>query len=231
MYRLWPRLALLCLLAGCASTDVTSRQTYEGAALPRPERILVEDFGAVPADVAPGSTLAQQASGTTPQTAQDVQIGRQLGVAVAEQLTVDLRNAGLPAVRAAGAAPPRPGDLVVQGNFFTVDEGSAGKRVLLGFGSGATDLRTEVEVSQMTPQGLRRLAGGTLDSEGNKMPGLAAPLALYAVTANPLGLIVVGGSKIYGAATGSNTIEAAAGRTADEIAAQIEAGARRQGWL
>lgn len=231
MPRRWPMLVLLLLVSGCASTDVTSRQTYEGAALPRPNRIIVQQFGVTPGEVPSGSVLAQQAAGTTPQTAEDVQAGRQLSAALTTQLVSDLRGAGLPAVQAEGQTPAQPGDIVVTGNFFSVDEGSAGKRVLLGFGAGAADLRTEVEVFQMTPQGLRRLAGGTLDSEGNKMPGLAAPLALYAVTSSPVGLIVVGTSKLYGAATGSNTIEAAGKRTADAIAAEIEAAARKQGWI
>lgn len=231
MFRFWPTLALLCLLAGCASTDITSRQRYEGAALPRPNRIIVEQFGVTPGEVAPGSMLARQAAGTTPQTPEDVQVGRQLGAVVATQLVADLQAAGLPAVEAAGQPPAQPGDVVVTGDFFSVDEGSAGRRVLLGFGSGAADLRTAVEVYRMTPQGLQPMASGTLDSEGNKMPGLAAPLALYAVTSSPVGLIVVGTSKLYGAATGSNTIEAAGKRTADAIAAEIEGGARKQGWI
>jgi hypothetical protein len=130
-----------------------------------------------------------------------------------------------------GQAPPRPDDIVVKGNFYGIDEGSRGKRVLLGFGSGAAELRTAVEAYQMTPDGLRRLAGGTTDAGTGKTPGMVAPLAVYAATANPLGLVVVGAMKIRGERTGSNTIEGAAKRTADEIAARLEEGARKQGWI
>ena len=82
------------------------------------------------------------------------------------------------------------------------------------------------------PDSLRHLAGGTTDSGGGKTPGMAAPLAVRAATAtaNPLGLIVVGGVKLHGEMTGSNTIEGAAKRTADVIAARVKAGAERQGW-
>src|SRR3954470_19997724 len=114
----------LAVLAGCASTKTTSSQPYTGAALARPDRILVYDFGATPGDVPADSALAAEAVGATPQTAEEVATGRKLAAEVARQLTKDLQDMGLPAVQAAGQPPPRPGDLVVKGNFYSVDEGS-----------------------------------------------------------------------------------------------------------
>ena len=54
-------------------------------------------------------------------------------------------NMGLPAVQAVGQAP-QPGDIVIKGNFYGIEEGRTGKRVLLGFGSGAAELRTAVDL-------------------------------------------------------------------------------------
>ena len=224
-------LCVVAALAACASTQVTSRQAYAGAPLPRPDRILVEDFGATPGDVPPNSDLGAAAAGAEPQTPEDVELGRKLGAAVARQLALDLQNMGLPAVQAAGQAPPQPNDIVIKGNFYGVEQGSTGKRVLLGFGSGAAELRTAVEAYQMTPDGLRHLAGGTTDSGGNKTPGMVVPLAVFAATANPIGLIIVGATKVYGEKSGKSSIEGAAKRTADEIAAQLKAGAEKQGWI
>jgi len=59
------------------------------------------------------------------------------------------------------------------GAFEAVDMGSEAKRIVLGFGSGAADLRTAVEGYLMTQQGLRRLGSGTLESGGGKTPGIA----------------------------------------------------------
>lgn len=226
-----PWLFALVVLGGCASTEVTSRQAYTGPALPRPERIIVNDFGATPADIPADSALTAVAAAPAPQTVEDVEIGRRLGAEIAEQLTANLRAAGLPAVQAAGQAPPRAGDIVIEGNFYGIEEGSAGRRVLLGFGTGAAELRTAVEAYRMTPEGLRHLAGGTTDSSGGKTPGLVMPLAVAAATANPLGLVVAGAVKLRREQTGANTIEGAAKRTADEIAAQLKTGARKQGWI
>ncbi len=179
----------------------------------------------------PNSALTAEAAAPAAQTAEDIEIGHKLGAEVAEQLVADLREAGLPAVREEGQPPPRPGDIVIKGSFYGIEEGSGGKRVLLGFGSGAAELRTAVEGYQMTATGLRRLGGGTTNSGSGKMPGMVAPLAVYAATANPIGLVVVGAMKVREMRTGSNTIEAAAKRTADEVAARLKVAAQKQGWI
>jgi Domain of unknown function (DUF4410) len=225
-------LALLVAAVGCASTEVTERQRYEGERLARPDRIIVHDFAATPAEVHAESALpSESAAAATPQTAEDVEVGRKLGAEVAKQLVADLQGMGLPAVQAAGQLPPRVGDIVIKGSFVSVEEGTAGKRVLVGFGSGAADLRTVVEGYLMTAQGLRKLGGGEVASESGKTPGMVAPLAVAAATANPIGLIVVGGMKLHGEMTGSSTIEGRAKASADEIAAQLRTAAEEQGWI
>jgi hypothetical protein len=222
----------LLLLVGCASTEVTERQTYAGEKLARPDRIIVDDFAATPDEVPADSAAASASAGAaTPQTPKDIEEGRKLGAEVARQLVMDLQNMGLPAVQAAGQPAPRVGDIVIKGSFVSIEEGSAGKRVLLGFGSGAADLKTVVEGYQMTAQGLRKLGGGQVNSGGNKTPGVVVPLAVMAATANPIGLVVVGGMKAYGEVSGSSTIEGRAKPTADEIAAQLKVAAEKQGWI
>jgi hypothetical protein len=231
LYRGAAGLLALALVVGCASTKVTERQAYEGEKLARPDRIIVRDFAATPADLPAGTTVATHAAGAASQTPEDIEEGRKLGAEVAKQLVADLQGMGLPAVQAAGQPPAKVGDIVIQGSFVTVDEGSAGKRVLVGFGSGAADLRTVVEGYLMTDQGLRKLGGGEIGSESGETPGMVAPLAVAAATANPRGLLVVGGMKLHDEATGASTIEGRAKSTADEIAAQLKVAAQKQGWI
>ena len=221
----------LVVLAACASTEVTERQRYEGAKLARPDRIIVYDFTADPADVPPESAFAAQMAGARAPAPQQIALGRKLGAQVAKELVADLRDMGLPAVAAAGQPPPRADDIVLRGYFVSVDQGSAGKRVLVGFGSGAAELSTAVEAYQMTAEGMRRLGRGEIKSEGGKLPGIVLPAAVLATTASPIGLIVGGTAKATGEATGSDTIEGAAKRTADEIAAQLRTAAEEQGWI
>jgi hypothetical protein len=218
-------------LAGCASTEVAERQRYQGAKLARPDRIIVHDFTSNPAEVPPESPFATRVAGAVPPTAEQRELGRKLGAQVAEELVADLQSMGLPAVRAEGQPAPQIDDIVLRGYFVSIEEGSAGKRVLVGFGSGAAEMRAAVEGYQATASGLRLLGHGEVSSEGGAMPGVAAPLAVLAATANPIGLVVAGTTKLYGEQTGSDTIEGAAKRTADEIAAQLRATAQEQDWI
>jgi hypothetical protein len=219
------------MVAGCASTAVTERQRYEGEKLARPDRIIVHDFTANPAEVPPESAFATELAGAPAPTPEQLEVGRRLGAQVARELVAELRRMGLPAVPAEGGPPPRPDDIVLRGYFLSVDEGRAGSRVLVGFGAGAAELTTAVEAYQVTAEGLRPLGRGEIRSEGGELPGMVLPVAVVAATANPIGLVVGGAAKATGEATGSETIEGAAARTAKEIAAQLRTAAQRQDWI
>ncbi|HVI89469.1 MAG TPA: DUF4410 domain-containing protein [Dongiaceae bacterium] len=225
-------LLVLFVVAGCASTEVSQRQYYQGQQLPRPGRVLIYDFTADAAQVPPESAFAAEgAVSHNPATAQELDLTAQLGAEVARQVTAQLQAAGLPAVQAAGQPAPQINDIVIRGYFVSADEGSTVKRLLVGFGSGNASLTTAVEGFQMTKFGLRQLGSGTVESGGNQTPGLILPLAVMAATANPIGLAVGGAVKLAGEATGNTTIEGNAKRTADLVSEQLIDAAKRQGWL
>ena len=223
---------VLAVLAACASSQVVSRQQYQGQRLPPPTRIWVYDFASSAADVPVGSTLAgAPAAGSTPPSAEEREAARKLGAEVAKQLVAEIQGMGLPAAEANSRTRPQVGEYVLRGYFVSVDEGSATKRIMLGFGSGNANLTTTVEGYQVTPQGLRLLGSGEVQSEGNKTPGLIVPLAVVAATANPIGLIVGGAAKVYGQASGSDTVEGMGKRTAKTIGEQLRGAFQRQGWI
>ena len=224
-------LLALFVVAGCASTEVTERERYQGAKLARPDRVIVHDFTADPAAVPAESAFAAEPAGAATPTPQQAELAGKLGAQIAQELVAELRAMGLPAVHAVGEPAPQVDDIVLRGYLVSVDEGSARERVLVGFGRGAAELTTAVEGYQMTAEGLRPLGRGEVRSGGGDMPGMVAPLAVVAATANPIGLVVGGAVKLTGEATGSDTIEGAAKRTADEIAAQLQQTAEAQGWI
>jgi hypothetical protein len=226
---LFAGLALL-LIGGCAKTTVDERQSYEGGPLPRPARILVYDFAASAADLPAGYSIAVAAPNAD-QTSDDVALGRKLGAEIAKNLVSELQAAGLPAVGAGNQPPPQLNDIAIVGYFVSVDSGNLAKRIAIGFGAGAPELKTVVEVYQMTPKGLRRLGSAELSSAGPKGPGEVLPLAMTLATSNPIGLIVSSAAKIEGEASGRTTIEGTAKRTAKEIGDQLKAAAQRQGWI
>ena len=223
----------LCLfaLAACASTKVTGSQSYQGERPARPDHIIVHDFAATPADIPAWSAAAgRHAVPSTPQTAEAIETGRKLGAQVAKNLVEEIREMGLPAVHAAGQAPD-VGDIVIIGYFASIDEGSAAKRVAIGFGSGGAKLNTHVEGYLMTDQGMRKLGSRDVDAGGGKTPGVMVPLAVTIATANPIGLIVGGALKVSGEVTGRDTIKGSAKRTAKKIADELRAAFEKQGWL
>jgi Domain of unknown function (DUF4410) len=224
-------LLALVVLAGCASTEMSNRQYYEGPQLARPDHIIIYDFTADPADVPANSAFAAQVAEAPPPTPEQAELSRKLGAEVAKDLVADLQGMGLPAVLAADQPSPQVNDIVIRGYFVSVNEGSAAERVLVGFGAGAAELSTAVEGYQMTAQGLRLLGSGDFKSGGGKLPGVVLPVAVLAATANPIGLVVGGAIKATGEATGAATIEGAAKRTAAAIAGQLREAAQKQGWI
>ena len=203
-------LVALVALFGCASTKVTESRDYQGERVARPDRIIVHDFAATPADIPAWSAAAgRHAAPSTPQTAEMIETGRELGAQVAKELVAEIRGMGLPAVSAAGQAAPRVGDIVIIGYFESIDEGSAIERVAIGFGSGGADLTTQVEGYLMTDQGMRELGSREIDAgAGGKTPGVVVPLAVTVATSNPIGLIVGSAVKVGGEVTDKSTIEA-----------------------
>jgi hypothetical protein len=220
-------------VSACATAKMTSKQSEIGnEKIARPDRIYVYDFVATPTDLAPEDvSTAQYAAPSAPQSAKEIEAGRKLGSLVATNLVAKIQAMGLPAAEATAATTPKIGDIVIRGHFESIEEGSAGKRVVLGFGSGKAELKTAVDVYQMTAIGLRKLGSGSIDSGGGKSPGVLVPLAVTVATANPIGLVVGGAIKASGEISGRDTIEGAAERTASQIATELKGGFTRQGWI
>ena len=222
----------MVMVAGCAKTTITSRDQLVTGQLPRPGHILVYDFVATPGDVPSDSSFAGgQYEHSTPQTAEQIEMGRKVGAEIASHLVEEIRAMGMPAELASSDSVPMVNDLVIRGYLLSIQKGSAAKRVAIGFGSGASDLITSVEGFQMTPEGLRKLGSGTLNATGSKGPGGVLGLAALAATGNPVGLIVGGGLKIYGEASGKSKIEGRADQTAKEIASVLKQRFQEQGWI
>lgn len=219
----------LVFLAGCPSVMVTDSENLVTEKLPRPNHILVYNFAATPTDA---PELAKQyAADDTPQTGEQIQLGRQLGAQIASEVAAAFRAMGLPADAVPIGTPLEMNDIVFKGYLISVQEGSAVKRVTVGFGSGASELQTAVVAFQMTTQGMRRLGSGTGVAGGNTTPGGAMGVAALVATGNPAGLIITSGMKAHGEVSGGSALEGRAKDTAKEIADRLRPRFREQGWI
>lgn len=228
---------VLCLLAlvvvaACASTTVTQQTPMVNKEMARPNQIWVYNFVANSADMPANSSITGEVGApSTPPTAAQIEQGRQLGALIAADLVADIQAMGLSAVQAGPGSSPQVGDGVIRGYLVSVQGGGAVKRFVIGFGYGTSEMDTVVEGYAVTPQGWRKLGSGTLSSSGSKTPGMVMPAAVAIASGNPIGLIVVGGMKIYGETSGKNTLEGRAKATADEISEQLRIRFQDRGWI
>jgi hypothetical protein len=224
-------LLALGLASGCASTKVTNNQNLVTGAIPRPSQIWVYDFAATPADVQAQSALAGQPSDAPPLTDEQIAEGRKLGAQIAADLVQQVNALGIPTANASAATRPRLNDLVIEGALLSVQEGSAGGRIIVGFGVGGSELKVAVEVFQMGPTGLHKLGSGDLNATGNKTPGTAVGLATFLATNNPAGLILSAGMKVYGQESGRSTVQGRAAQIAKDLTGRLKAQFEKQGWI
>lgn len=224
-------LTLLCV-GGCANTKSTQKSEYGNERLPRPDRIWVHDFAATPAGIPSNSILAgQDLSHRVPPSKAEIATGHKAGALVATELVERIGAMGMTAERAGTDTQPKVGDLVIHGYLLAVVKGSATERVALGMGAGASKLKVAVEGFLVTEHGLRRLGSGRVNSGSSETPGAILPAAVTVATANPVGLIVSTGIKVYGEKSGSSTLEGRAKKVAEEIASKLEPRFVEQGWI
>lgn len=225
-----PCLFAILVAAGCASTKVSNRQELVTGQLPRPNMIWVYDFAATAADVPANSAFAGQVTDAS-ETPEQLATGRELGAEIASQLVQQIQAMGMAAARGGVGTMPQINDIVIRGYLVSVHEGSEAERVAIGFGAGASSLKTAVEGFQVTPQGLRKLGSGSVDAGGGKSPGAALGVVGLIATANPAGLIISSGMKVYGEASGSSKVEGRAKATAKEISDVLKQRFQQQGWI
>jgi hypothetical protein len=207
---------------GCASARVENVQTERAGALPRPGRVIVFDFDTGGSDVSVGSTPLSKAQNAVGLGVRDEDVlAAAVADAFASRIVADVSALGLTAVRAAEAAAPETNDLVIWGQFLKIDQGSMTKRFVIGLGFGATELRTQVQMFQVTAPGWRPVKQFDTVAQGSRFPGAA--------------FFVAGGAAMGTVATSAmitsgvgvvrelrSSIDADAGRTSAQIVSRVQ---------
>jgi hypothetical protein len=203
--------------------------SYTGAApLPKPDKILVYNFTVDPDSIAMDDSAAERlhrrrlARRGSDTDSSPEQVAQRVLAAFTDALVGELQKTSVPSAAAfdAYAAVP-PQVLTVRGEFTAIDQGNKTKRVMVGFGRGASDVQAHVTVSLTTADQPLLLSEFNLQSESGKKPGAAATMGV--------------GSVATGAAAGSAgdkkaSVEADAARMAQAVAKQIQAAMTAQHW-
>jgi hypothetical protein len=177
--------ALVCLLwlvvsSGCATTEVVpDAEDAERSGLARPERVLVYDFAASPDDVALNRAIPARIARRVAGDETDVkrEAGRQAAAVVSNRIVDGLWSYGIPAEPADDATPLRDDDLVLTGQFVTIDEGNRIARTVIGFGTGGTEVRAHVQLYQVRGKGAQLLAGFQTIARSSRLPSLTTSVA------------------------------------------------------
>jgi hypothetical protein len=224
-------LTMALVIAGCATSEVTSQEQMASGPLPRPNTIWVYSFAGTPSDVPAESILTEQLSSFGTPSPDQTAAGRQAGAEIASDLAAEISAMGINAVAAGPGSQPQINDIVLHGYIVSLNAGSEEKRAIIGLGDGTSQLQVAVEGFQMTSRGLRELGAGSTESTGAKTPGVGVGLIGSLVTHNPLGLIVTAGTQLDQEYTGKGGLSGRAAQTAKEIAGVLKTKFQMQGWI
>lgn len=231
-------LALAVMLAGCASASVTpdtSGPPLTTASSVRPGRIVVDDFAfsasQVSENTAIGARILNSFSSTPAEQREDA-IGKEAADALAAEIAKQLGDLGFTVVRGNATTVSQEGDLLIDGEFLNVDEGNRLRRLVIGFGAGASKLDTQVNVYRVTAGARNSLLQFTTHADSGRMPGAAVTMGAGAAaqggaTAGMAAAnVAAGGAKTY-----TSQVAYLSDKTADQVVAYLSQYFAQQGWI
>jgi hypothetical protein len=239
--RFMPRGLLECglpfiaiIAVGCASASISSEKSSDPIRASRPQRIYVRNFAVVAEDVKESHGLISKGErefSSTPEEQRQMEIGHAAATELSARLSRDLRELGFTVDTQIGQIPA--GDvLLIEGQFIKVDEGAAGRRVMIGFGVGQSTLDSQVQVYRITGGDRQKLMEFTTHADSGKLPGTA--LMMGAGAAATGGATVAGGAASAGVAGGKiylGRVDYLADKTADQVNAYLSQYFAKQGWI
>ena len=220
-------LVVACAL-GCSKNIVKPVAENRAIAPARPALVLVYDPVFRESDV--NENQGTVALVTDPGSGQDQRdaVGKQAADAFANELVEHINKLGIHAERATRATQAPANALVVAERFIDVDEGNRVKRLVIGFGDGASRLDARVEIFEA---GTKLLEFET-HSDSGKMPGAAATLGAGAVVTGGVTAVSAAGAAATGGVKAHlSAIEKLATRSGEQAAAYLSQYFGKQGWI
>ena len=221
----------LTAMAGCArvSTEYVQKTTDR---LAKPALILVHDYQVSPDEVQLDSALSsriKRAVKGTPKTEDQLKVEQEVSRALTTTLVDEIRKLGIPAEPAAMASPVAGPTLSFEGQIVSINEGNKAKRLLIGLGSGASEVRTLTQVYEVTSGDEHRLVEDFYTTaKSSRKPGFGPMAGMGAVAGLAASRAAVAG----GAATAlSQTVEADIQHGAKQIAKDLAKLFVQQGWI
>ncbi len=219
-------------IAACARVS-TENVTVHARGLPKPDLIIVHDFTVAASDVALDrgirSRLQQMEKGT-PADDEQFRVGQEVARVLAENLVKEIQTLGIPTAPASLAQPVPGPTLSIEGQFLSIDQGNTTRRMIVGFGAGASEVRALVQVYDVTNQAHRLVEDFYTTVKSSRKPGLG-PMAGAGAAAGRAAqsAAVAGGVGVL--SERSQTVEGDAKNMAHEITKVLARFFAEQGWI
>jgi len=184
-------LVIAGMVLGCADKDrphafhyAKVEQRFAPGARPTtaPAVILVGDFDLGAAAVKSDPGLVNKLSEARPRlfgshlSSDPATRLHELGEMLADDLVKDLKSKGINAQRQVVGEKPPASAWLVSGAFLSVDEGNRRRRAILGFGTGASDAKLEVALSDLASGDGKPFEEMSVESRSGQMPGAVVTL-------------------------------------------------------
>jgi Domain of unknown function (DUF4410) len=230
--RLWVLCALV--LAGCASAAVTQQAQRAPVDYGRPTQIVVYPFAANPDEVTLNQSIIQKAyrraTGDN-ENAEQLQIAHDTTQAICQQVVTDLTANGYNAVCAQRGTFVAGGNiLIVDGALTNISEGNRLRRLVVGFGTGASTLDSNVSMYQRIGGNLNQVLAFSTHADSGKMPGAAVMAPVGVAAGGGAAAIVATNAAVGGAKTYTSTTSSLAKKTSDQIVKTVTDYTARAGW-
>lgn len=221
---------LVCSIAACGQTGIRNAVLTSEKNLPRPSRILVYDFAVSEREITEYQGIMRQQPSVKDPTERERQLAREVKGALADEVTDGLRVLGFTVARVSRGTAPTGNEMLIDGQFLTVDEGSPLRRLVIGFGSGTSTVESRAQLYQGANS--RKVLEFITHSDSGMMPGAAPTLgAGAAVQGGVTAGMVVANTAISGVKTYNSDVARMAAASGDQVVRYLSEFFAQQGWI
>jgi len=223
-------LFLIGLICACGQTGVRDIRLVQDRNLPRPARILIYDFAVSEQEVREYQGIMRQQPAIKDAATRERLLAQEVKDALANELVDQLKPLGFDVQKVERGTSATGNDLLIDGQFMTVDEGSPLKRLVVGFGTGASLVQSRVQLYQAPDA--RLLLEFTTQSDSGKLPGAAPTLGVGAaaqggVTAG----MAAANATVSGVRSYNSEVARMAAASGDQAARYLSEFFAKQGWI
>jgi hypothetical protein len=216
--------------SACGQTGVRNIKLTQEKNLSRPARILVADFAVSEREVREYQGIMRQQPTIKDPAERERQLAAEVKDALAGEVVDGLRALGFTVERVARGTQPTGNDMLIDGYFFTVDEGNPLHRLVIGFGSGASTVDSQVQVYQGDDS--QRVLEFTTHSDSGILPGAAPTMAAGAVAQGGVTAgMVAANAAVSGVKTYKSDVARMAAASGDQAVRYLSEFFVRQGWI